>query len=94
MAVMNSDRKKKPFKVLIVGCGLGSLSCAIACRMGGLDVQILEKAAKILPVGAGIQIPPNATKVLQHYGLEDALIEGGAVRVEARHLRRYSDGKL
>lgn len=91
---MGSCGEKTPLKVVIVGCGLGGLSCAIACRRGGLNVQILEKAAKILPVGAGIQIPPNATKVLQHYGLEEALNEGGAVRVDGRHLRRYSDGKL
>jgi salicylate hydroxylase len=91
---MGSHAEKSPLEVLIVGCGLGGLSCAIACKRGGLDVHILEKAAKIMPVGAGIQIPPNATKVLQHYGIEDALNEGGAVKVEGRHLRRYSDGKL
>lgn len=61
---------------MIVGCGLGSLSCAVACRRGGLDVQILEEAARILPVGAGMQILPNPTKVLQHYSIEHAVIRG------------------
>jgi salicylate hydroxylase len=83
-----------PLKVAIVGCGLGGLSCAISCRRGELNVQILEKAAKILPVGAGIQIPPNATRVLQQYGLADAMEEAGAVRIQARYLRRYKDGAV
>ena len=39
-----------PFKVLIVGAGLGGLSCAIACRREGLDVLILEKAPAIAAV--------------------------------------------
>ncbi len=40
-----------PFKIVIVGAGLGGLSCAIACRREGLDVLILEKAPAITAVG-------------------------------------------
>ena len=39
-----------PLKVVIVGAGIGGLTCAIACRQQGLDVLVLEKAHKILPV--------------------------------------------
>ena len=39
------------FKVIIVGAGLGGLSCAIACRREGLEVLILEKAPAITAVG-------------------------------------------
>ena len=36
--------------VCIIGAGIGGLVCAIACRQGGLDVQVLEQATEILPV--------------------------------------------
>ncbi len=39
-----------PMKVIIVGAGLGGLACAISCRREGLDVLLLERAPKILPV--------------------------------------------
>jgi 2-polyprenyl-6-methoxyphenol hydroxylase-like FAD-dependent oxidoreductase len=42
-----ADDGKAPFKVLIVGAGLGGLSCAIACRRQGVDVEIVERAPKI-----------------------------------------------
>ncbi|KIW12771.1 hypothetical protein PV08_07958 [Exophiala spinifera] len=79
-------------KIIIVGCGLGGLACAIACHREGLQVLLLERAPSILPVGAGIQIPPNATRIMQHFGLEDRLRQRGAVRIHSRNLLRYSDG--
>ena len=49
-----------PFKVVIVGAGLGGLSCAIACRREGLDVLILEKAPAITAVGgSGLSMKYN-----------------------------------
>jgi 2-polyprenyl-6-methoxyphenol hydroxylase-like FAD-dependent oxidoreductase len=42
----------EPTKVIIVGAGLGGLSCAIACRRKGLDTIVLERAPEILPVSA------------------------------------------
>ncbi|KIX01938.1 uncharacterized protein Z518_07877 [Rhinocladiella mackenziei CBS 650.93] len=81
------------FKVVIVGCGLGGLSCAIACLHQGLDVIILEKAPAIASVGAGIQIPPNAAHVLQSYGILP-LFEKPATKLEWIDMRRYENGKL
>ena len=45
-------------------------------------------------IGAGIQIPPNATRVMQYLGLEEDLQKAGAVRISGRTLKRYSDGKV
>jgi salicylate hydroxylase len=38
------------FRVIIVGAGIGGLSCAISCRQQGLEVLILEKAVAITAV--------------------------------------------
>lgn len=37
-------------KVVIIGAGIGGLACGLACRQEGLEVTILERAAKLLPV--------------------------------------------
>lgn len=45
-------------------------------------------------MGAGIQVPPNAVRVLDHYGLVPNLEAAGAIRVEKLGLLRYSDGQV
>ncbi|OQU96439.1 FAD binding domain-containing protein [Cladophialophora immunda] len=82
-----------PFRVIIVGAGLGGLSCSIACRHQGLSVLVLEKAPAITAIGAGIQVPPNAGKILQSYGLLP-LFDKPAVQLEWHDMRRYRDGQL
>ncbi len=56
-----------------MGAGLGGLGAAIAILRAGHDVTILEAAREIGEVGAGIQILPNAAKVLFSWGLEKQL---------------------
>lgn len=60
-------------KVVIVGAGLAGLGSAISCALAGHEVQVLEATREIKEVGAGIQILPNSSRVLQHWGLEEAL---------------------
>ena len=59
--------------VLIVGGGIGGLSLARELTLRGLPVAVLEKAARSVPVGAGIIMNPNAMGVLERNGLADAL---------------------
>ena len=40
----------QPLEIVIVGAGIGGLSCAIASRKQGLNVVVLEKAEKLTPV--------------------------------------------
>ncbi|KAH0830981.1 3-hydroxybenzoate 6-hydroxylase 1 [Fonsecaea pedrosoi] len=82
-----------PFRVIIVGAGLGGLSCSISCRHQGLSVLVLEKAPAITAVGAGIQVPPNAAKILRSYGLLP-LFEKPAIQLEWHNMRRYRDAQL
>jgi salicylate hydroxylase len=59
--------------VMIVGGGIGGLAAALACAQNGTRVCVLEQAAQFSEVGAGVQIGPNVVRVLQRWGLGDAL---------------------
>ncbi|WP_217168525.1 FAD-dependent oxidoreductase [Streptomyces sp. AC512_CC834] len=57
--------------VIVVGGGIGGLSTAFALTRQGLRVRVLERAKEFGEVGAGIQIAPNCTRILDEYGLLD-----------------------
>ncbi|TDZ19571.1 FAD-dependent monooxygenase OpS4 [Colletotrichum orbiculare MAFF 240422] len=59
--------------VIVVGAGLGGLGAAIATLLAGHEVTVLESASNIGEVGAGIQVLPNAARVLFSWGLEEKL---------------------
>ncbi len=59
--------------VAIVGAGIGGLAAAANLRRVGVDVQVYEQAGTFSRVGAGIQMTPNAMKVLCGMGLEERL---------------------
>lgn len=73
-------------QVLVAGGGIGGLAAALACARQGVSVQLLERAAQLSEVGAGIQIGPNVTRILQAWGLGDALAQVAAFpkRLQAR----------
>ncbi|KAL1589679.1 hypothetical protein WHR41_01580 [Cladosporium halotolerans] len=60
-------------KIIIVGAGLGGIGAAISLLLAGHDVQIFEAANEIGEVGAGIQVLPNSSRVLQSWGMKEAL---------------------
>lgn len=59
---------------------------ALACARAGVQVDVLEQAPQFSEVGAGIQLGPNAVRVLADWGLKDALAEVAAFpdRIRAR----------
>lgn len=65
-------------QVVIAGGGIGGLAAAVACAQHGVPVQLLERAAQLSEVGAGIQIGPNVTRILQAWGLGAALAQVAA----------------
>ena len=58
-----------PLTTIIVGGGIGGLSLARELHRAGLPVVVLERAAKLATVGAGIIMNPNAMAVLEANGL-------------------------
>lgn len=78
--------------IIIVGCGLGGLAAAHCLAQAGHKITLLEAAPAIGEVGAGIQVSPNVSRLLQRWGLTEPL-EKISVRPEAITFRRYSTGE-
>jgi 2-polyprenyl-6-methoxyphenol hydroxylase-like FAD-dependent oxidoreductase len=51
--------------VVVAGAGLGGLAAAVAMNGVGWDVTVLERAAELAEVGAGVGPWPNAVGALQ-----------------------------
>ena len=65
---------KNPLKkALICGGGIGGLAAALATSRAGWDVTLLEQSPAFSEVGAGIQVGPNAVRVLLALGLDKEL---------------------
>src|SRR5437016_881455 len=64
---------RRPLRVVIVGAGIGGLAAAVALRQRGAEVRLYERSVRLEEVGAGIQVGPNAVKVLRALGLEEEL---------------------
>lgn len=79
-------------RVGIVGAGIGGLTAAITLRSAGIEVVVHERSSSLGEVGAGVQLSPNATRVLFGLGLEDAL-GAVAVRPLTGDLRRWENGR-
>ncbi|WP_455482596.1 FAD-binding protein [Bartonella sp. B35(2025)] len=60
---------------IIVGSGIAGLSSALALAYKGIASTVIEKHKQLDIVGAGIQLTPNATCILAHWGIFDKLIE-------------------
>ncbi|OAF15808.1 FAD-dependent monooxygenase [Bradyrhizobium neotropicale] len=59
--------------IVIAGAGIGGLTAALALAARGFRVVVLEKTERLEEVGAGLQLSPNASRVLVELGLEDRL---------------------
>jgi salicylate hydroxylase len=60
-------------RIVVAGAGIGGLTAALALDAAGFEVEVVEQAEALGEVGAGIQISPNAVKVLRALGLADPL---------------------
>jgi len=81
--------------VLVAGGGIGGLSTALALARRGIRVRVLEQAAAFGEIGAGIQLAPNASRVLDALGVledisADAWFPDYAVMIDARDGREIT----
>jgi salicylate hydroxylase len=59
--------------IVVAGAGIGGLSAALALAARGFRVVVLEKAERLEEAGAGLQLSPNASRVLIDLGLKPRL---------------------
>jgi salicylate hydroxylase len=78
-------------QIVIAGAGIAGLTAALAFAFEGFAVDIYERAPKLEEAGAGLQLSPNATRILAALGvldtlLPDAVEPGAVVLLDARTL--------
>ncbi len=82
-------------RFIIVGAGIGGLATALALRQQNHDVQVVEAAAELREIGAGVVLGANAMQALDRLGVHDAVKAAGfpIIRVSLldRHGRMLND---
>jgi salicylate hydroxylase len=60
--------------VIVAGAGIAGLTAALAFARRGYQVRVFEQAPRFETVGAGIQLSPNATRILKRLGVLELLL--------------------
>jgi salicylate hydroxylase len=89
---MTDSPTETHLSIAVIGAGIGGLAAALSLHRAGFDVHVYEQARRLSEVGAGIQVSPNASRVLERLGLAEDLAAMG-VRPLAWHQRRWDDGR-
>ncbi|MEF2073640.1 FAD-dependent oxidoreductase [Consotaella aegiceratis] len=66
-------------RIVVVGAGIAGLTAALCLARSGFSVDIYERATDLQEVGAGLQLSPNAVRVLSWLGLADGLVRHAVV---------------
>jgi len=90
---MTDNTPKIAIKIAIVGAGIAGLTAAATLRRIGLNAEIYEQAQAFARIGAGIQMNPNAMKVLRGLGLETR-IRGIGFAPEVGYNREWDTGEI
>jgi 3-hydroxybenzoate 6-monooxygenase len=77
---------------VIVGGGIGGLAAAIGLAKIGRPISVLERAPQFGEVGAGLQLGPNASRMLDHLGVIDA-VHSSAVFPSRLRMCDIADGR-
>lgn len=77
--------------ILIAGAGIGGLAAALALAKRGIESHVLERRAAFETEGAGIQLGPNGTRILQELGIAERL-EPLAGKPDFIHARNAKTG--
>ncbi|TYB42836.1 flavin-dependent oxidoreductase [Actinomadura chibensis] len=76
-------------RVVIVGAGIGGLTAALSLHEAGVETLVVESAARLRPLGVGINLLPHAVRELTELGLGGALAELGVPTAEMVHFDRH-----
>src|SRR3984893_6419041 len=83
---------RRPLRIAVIGGGIGGLTAALSLRRAGFEVDVYEQAPALTHIGGGINMGPNAARVLFGLGLAEGLLREG-VRPLGTHQRRWQDGR-
>lgn len=78
--------------IIVCGAGVAGLGAAIALKKKGHQVTVVEATSQLQEIGAGIQIPPNSSRILKSWGLEEKFLTK-VVLPRSILLRRYASGE-
>jgi salicylate hydroxylase len=81
--------------IVIAGAGIAGLTAALAFAQRGCAVRIFERARKMDEIGAGLQLSPNASRILDRLGVLErlrphAVAPDAVILVDARSLREMA----
>jgi len=79
-------------RIAIAGAGIAGLTTALSLLQRGWKVDVYEQASQLAEVGAGLQISPNGTRVLQSLGLEPAL-QSVVCQAQGKEIRMWNTGQ-
>ena len=82
----------RKLKIAIVGGGIGGAALATSLHQRGMDAHVYERASSFGEIGAGVQMTPNAVKILRALGVYDKL-RSVAFQPEAAVGRNWRSGK-
>ncbi|MBR1146045.1 FAD-dependent monooxygenase [Bradyrhizobium sp. AUGA SZCCT0431] len=77
--------------IVVAGAGIGGLTAALALAKQGFRIVVLEKAERLEEAGAGLQLSPNASRILVELGLQPRLA-ASAVTPQSINIMSARDG--
>jgi salicylate hydroxylase len=80
--------------IFVAGAGIGGLTASLALAAEGFRVVVLEKAERLEEAGAGLQLSPNASRILIGLGLEPRLAARAVVPDAISIMSARSGGEI
>lgn len=84
---------REQVRIAVVGAGIAGLTVAAALARSGLRCDVFEQARLFGEVGAGVQLAPNAVRLLHRLGIGERFRQV-AVRPRAIEMRRWDDNSV
>lgn len=81
----------RPRHALIAGAGIGGLCAALSLARSGWRISVFEQSANLEETGAGLQLSPNASVILERLGVLGDILPASLSPLAVR-IRRAADG--